>query len=576
MQTRKIYKQHALALIILVLFSFFSQAATITAVADGNWADGTTWDSGVVPTTNDDIIIPTGITVTQPTGSNLTTNANFASLEVTGTLTIEDDLIFDQWSDDNITIKNGGEVNIGNNIEINIGEPGMHITVENGGKLFVENQITSTSSSHEDRYIHNYGYIEIGFDITLDINIYNYVTGAMLVHGNIEGQSVLRMYNYGIITIDQDLNLFKTELENYASGNLIVFGQIYVMEGSHIINDGYIQSTNFRYASNTNNPGLDNTNGTLIVIEEIITDGSNCPGCPDKLGELYYGSINSSANCSGYASCADFLSGGNQVTLGRKLWLNAGFIGYGQGDDNEKIYQWFDLANQYGFKMNQQTEAYQPTLKNNSTNNVNFNPTVSFDGSEIYTILDDIDGEVLYFDNANGGYGVFAVIVPKSTGDQFAFDYGTYDTEGYGLMYSEDTYKMYTPISAGGVESSHSPHGQGAAPTLLTQTTTWNGNQLLYLNGAQEQSDAVTLTKIEETEVTPSTSRFTIGGQCNSPINYDFDGSIAELIIYQVDVNETTRKSIESFLALKYGIPLPHEYTDYYGQPGNFQDIINI
>ncbi|MFO7868336.1 MAG: hypothetical protein R6U95_03445, partial [Bacteroidales bacterium] len=120
--------------------------------------------------------------------------------------------------------------------------------------------------------------------------------------------------------------------------------------------------------------------------------------------------------------------------------------------------------------------------------------------------------------------------------------------------------------SHGGVESSYSPHGQGTAPTLLTQTTTWEGNQLLYVNGAQEQSDAVTtLTKIEENEVKPTTSKFTVGGQCNTPINYDFDGSIAELIIYQVDVSETTRKSIESFLALKYGIPLPHEYTDYYG-----------
>nr|MDA3882144.1 hypothetical protein [Bacteroidales bacterium] len=334
-----------------------------------------------------------------------------------------------------------------------------------------------------------------------------------------------------------------------------------------IINDGYIQSTDFRYASNTNDPGLDNTNGTLIVIEEIITEGANCPGCPDKLGELYYGTLNvASANCVP-GSCDNFLSDGNQVTLGRKLWLNAGFIGYGQGIDNEKIYQWFDLANQYGFKMNQQIEANQPTLNNNATDNINFNPTVSYDGADIFTILDDTDGEVLYFDNANGGYGVFAVIVPKSTGDQLVFDYGTYDTEGYGLFYSEDTYKMYTPTSHGGVESSYSPHGQGAAPTLITQKTTWSGNQLLYVNGAQEQSDAVTLTQIEGTEIIPSTSRFTLGGQCNTPTNYDFDGSIAELIIYQIDVDETTRKSIESFLAIKYGIPLPYEYTDYYGDP---------
>ncbi|MDA3882679.1 MAG: hypothetical protein PF481_05315, partial [Bacteroidales bacterium] len=273
MQTQKLYRQQVFVFILLLCFSFIAQAATITAVADGDWANGTTWDSGTAPTDLDDVIIPTGITVTRLTGNNLTTIANFATLEVNGVLVIEDNLFFAQWSADNITIKDGGELNIGNNIEINIGDPGMHITVENGGKLFVGNQITTISSAHPERFIYNYGYIEVGLDITLDVNIYNYETGAMLVHGNIEGQSVLRMYNYGIITVDQDLNLFKTELENYASGNLIVFGEIYVMEGSHIINDGYIQSTDFRYASNTNDPGLDNTNGTLIVIEEIITEG---------------------------------------------------------------------------------------------------------------------------------------------------------------------------------------------------------------------------------------------------------------------------------------------------------------
>jgi hypothetical protein len=560
MQTQKLYKQQVFVFILLLCFSFISQAATITAIADGNWADGTTWDSGVAPTNADDVIIPSGITVT---GTSIS-SANFISLTVSGTLDISGNFIVNDWQNDPITITETGKIIIGGNLDVDNTHGGPFI-VNSGGLLEITGDIQIANNEY---IIDNYGFIEVdGSVIGTNFILNNHENSSLLVHTNISGDgSNFKLYNWGIITVDNDLTMVNVTLENKITGKIIVFGDMSLDgtgSGSYI-NAGFVQSDNFYFKNITS---FSNTGTTVVLLEFNVS----WTGCPCNDGDWYLNTLvlaNPSATACDdvtFSSCEEEWLSTNNVTKGRKLWLNAGFIGYGQEQHNDKIDRWYDLANQYGFKMHQDDVLKQPSLNISSTQNINFNPVVSYDGIDINTILDDPDGENLYFEpNPNDGFGVFAVILPKSTGEQFAFDYGTYATEGYGLMYSEDTYKMYTPTSHGGAESSLSPHGRGAAPTLLTQTTTWNGNQLLYVNGAQEQSDAVTLTKIEGAEITPSTSRFTVGGQCNTPINYDFDGSIAELIIYQIGVDEATRKSTESFLALKYGIPLPHEYTDYY------------
>lgn len=54
--------RHLLFLFFL-LFAFGSQASIITAVADGDWNDNSTWDN-THPGCYDSIVIPEGITVT--------------------------------------------------------------------------------------------------------------------------------------------------------------------------------------------------------------------------------------------------------------------------------------------------------------------------------------------------------------------------------------------------------------------------------------------------------------------------------------------------------------------------------
>lgn len=544
-------------------------AALRTAIQDGNWTDAATWQDGNIPAMNDDVVIPAGITVSHTGNLN---NNNFFSLEVSGNLSVTGSITFTQWAAVSLTVKAGGVVDIGANLRYEIGNADMHVTIEQGGQMYVGGEIND-NSAHNQRYLYNYGYLEVDGNINLDLNLYNYVSGTIWVHGSLMGTNVLRVYNYGIITIDQDFALFKTIFTNYSTGRLIVFGEISHGEGSTLINQGLVQCNFYEFTDNANAAPNDfnNTGGTFIVLEEISTTGSRCPGCNDRLGDFYYESILSAANCAPFASCADFLgSGGTQIEPGRRLWLNASFLGYGLGNDGQVVDKWFDLANSFGFKMDQPVTAKQPSLRNNSSDNVNFNPAVSFDGNEVAMDLSD---SPLYCPAGDGGYVYFAVVIPTSGGapNQSVFDFGVYAAEGYGLLYSDQNLRSYTATDAGGYEHAVIGHTYGTSPRLLTQVTQWNTSQELFVDGVSIASQAITLPALGASEVAFNASPngtagpFTIGAASADNASNMYNGKLAELIIYAHLPSLSVIRSTESFLAMKYGMTLPNNYTDYYG-----------
>jgi hypothetical protein len=584
-ELNKFFKYFTLFFIGIII-SISSYSATITANASGDWNTGATWIGGIVPTTTDDVIIPNGITIT-----TLVALSNYKSITINGTLSVTGNLGFDgdgvadivdvygtlnvsgnitynQWEADKITIKNGGITNVTGNVTVSQSVGGSFVN-ENGGTLKVTGSINYTSNIPIT--FTNDGYIEVGVDLLGDGSSFtNNLTGTIWVHGTISGGgSKLKLYNYGIITIDNNVIFNKTEFTNYAMGKFIVFGDITFQDGSKFTNSGLVQCNAFHYESNAGS--FDNSAGTLITLSDFDVNWS---GCPCGKGEFFYTQIhldNPAATTCGPNCNTYWTTGTNIISPGRRLWLNASFIGYGLGSDGQKIDKWFDLANSFGFKMAQPTLGNQPTLKNNATDNVNFNPVLSFDGANINM---DLDGNTLFAPAIDGGMAMFAVVIPKSGGsaDQLVMDYGLYPTDGYGLMYSDQNMRAYTSSAYGGKENNVLAHTRGVKPTMFSQTTTWNGNQILYINGVSTQTQGVTLTKLDGTEIAESnpyiagvSGPFTLGGSSANPTTYDFDGKIAEVIVYANNVSAAARLSTESFLAIKYGITLNHSYTDYAG-----------
>lgn len=575
----KVHITKIFTLLCLVLSSAVVMAVTRTAINNGNWSDAGTWSPTGVPGAGDDVIIPAGVTV------NHNANINFSSinsLTVSGTLNMSSaDIIFNNRSE-RMEVTATGKVHAKNislpNQNANLGllknygsitldgnyTAGINLENHEGASFIIKGDAIITPKEHGFS-MKNYGYMEITGTLQHNSTIYNYATGVLLVHGSIQGTSKLYIHNYGIVTIGEDLVLYKNILHNYSSGTFIVFGELYIAQGSQVINDGLVQTVHLRYSADTEINGFMNTDGTFIVQDEIRLEGSNCPGCADYVGDLYYGEIvRLSANkiyCNNPNSqeCEDFLANrAKQLKQGRRMWYNASFIGYGLGNDQEKIYQWFDLANYYGFKMAQATSANQPKILNNVHDNLNFNPVVNFAGATNYMGMGAAD--MLSISTLDAGYGVFAVVVPNGNANQKVFDYGNSPTKGVGLEYTESNFRVYTPTSNGGADQTHS-HSLGAASSLVSYTAQWGITQRQFLNGELVDSIPITLNKLTAAEI--ATYPITLGGKSNAQTSDNFQGSIAELIVYGVNVDEPTRHATESFLAIKYGLTLPYNYLNF-------------
>lgn len=564
-QIQKI-KGTAFLLLIFLFVNLHAFAALRVAVQSGDWTDSTTWQDGTIPAMGDDVVIPAGITVSHTGTLN---NNNFFSLEVSGKLSVTENITFNQWDAVSLTVKSGGVVDIGADLSFQTGNNNMKVSIEKGGELYIGGEVNHGTPA--TRYIYNSGYIEINGSINkFDGTIYNYENAVMYVHGNIEGANTLYFYNSGVLTVDKDMLLDKTRLYNYETGKVIVFGTLVQGEGSQVHNSGLLQVVNYTF--NSNATLLNNEFGTIIVQEVFTVIGGHCPACPDKIGEFFYGShVIPSTGCDGYASCADFFeTGGKPITLGRRLWLSSTFIGYGQSLNGDKVNKWFDLANSFGFQMAQPNEAQQPTIKNNAIDNINFNYVVDFSGANVVM---DMSNKPVYIPAVDNGMAVMGVVVPASSGsaDQAVFDFGLYNTDGYGFMYSDQNIRTYTATNHGGVENEILAHSYGTTPTIITQMVDLQNSQTLSVNGVEVDDQAISLSKLDADEVkyndtpTGDAGPFTLGAASADISQFVFDGKIAELIVYAHLPTAAVVNSTESFLALKYGITKPADYTDYFG-----------
>ncbi len=134
--------------------------ATITAKQNGRWTDASTWQGNVVPTINDDVIIPNGYTVT------LNGNCNAKNVVVNGLLRPETNTSNIQMQLESMMIENNGEFQVGTTTSLFAGNcvitlngvptaanthhgDGKFIMVENTGKIELhgESKISWTNLS---------------------------------------------------------------------------------------------------------------------------------------------------------------------------------------------------------------------------------------------------------------------------------------------------------------------------------------------------------------------------------------------------------------------------------------------
>jgi len=253
-----------------------------------------------------------------------------------------------------------------------------------------------------------------------------------------------------------------------------------------------------------------------------------------------------------------------------QLWLKAD-AGIGE-IDGQTLSTWTDQSpNAYPASNTAGDGQTSPTFRNNTTDNFNFNPVVEFDG-----VANGVDLAGNYIYSINTGLTFFAVIKPdiKSFNKNFVFDFGKFGDAGYGFMYSNDKLFMYTATAYGGISSGLN-HSYNTNPVVYTGKIDFGTEQRVYLNGTSTYNNTITLTQLSTSEILENPTHdiskgpITIGRQSKPLAGNDrlFDGTIAEVILYDVDLADADRNKVQSYLALKYGITLDST-IDYVNSSG--------
>ncbi|MCS7004605.1 MAG: LamG domain-containing protein [Cytophagales bacterium] len=213
------------------------------------------------------------------------------------------------------------------------------------------------------------------------------------------------------------------------------------------------------------------------------------------------------------------------------------------------------LEDQGGFNNHSsQTNASQrPTLDSSV---FNYNPALSFDGFDDHLVLPAL------VPSSNTQLTIFAVARQTNTnrdpwGVLFKGRTNSWGGGGYALTNlnaANTSFGFWVHTYNANFVTSGAPISQ---PTLLTGN--WNGTtpgHLQYFqNGTSLGTDNYSGT------IGGTAANSIIGGDGST--NYSFYGHIAEILVYDSGLTLTNTRQINSYLALKYGITLSHNYLSY-------------
>ena len=216
---------------------------------------------------------------------------------------------------------------------------------------------------------------------------------------------------------------------------------------------------------------------------------------------------------------------------------------------------------------------------------MNFNPSVLID--ESYMSLNNVSAEEM---------DIFAVIntgeIDPSSGDWRsapaifnAAPDGQSNVYGLGIDNGEIVFGERSPI-AGNAIRSNSP--SGAVPlaynnntnvllNISRTTSTGTFNTRFLLNGLQEDIGSTGVDPLSDaTELWLGAYRDNL----QAPV-LDYTGNYGDVIVFPRQLTQTEREQVNTYLALKYGIPLTHDYrngqgTVIYNVSVYDQDVIGI
>ena len=232
------------------------------------------------------------------------------------------------------------------------------------------------------------------------------------------------------------------------------------------------------------------------------------------------------------------------------VWLRADVDAFNTGTtvatDGQTVATW---ADQSGTSTDATEDGNAPLFKNNTTDNINFNPTLDFDGVNDRLDLGNLAN--IKFGATNGGdYTLVTVGTRQSSGNTQYILGGPGGTSNEDLHFGYRTNTVATIAHWGNdlnvtVSAFDSPE---ESPFLLTSE--YNG-----VNRIVEETRSGSFARSSESEsVDLQGSKTNYVGDVESLANYN--GLISEVIIFDNDITGLQKQQVYTYLAIKYGLTL--------------------
>jgi len=188
----------------------------------------------------------------------------------------------------------------------------------------------------------------------------------------------------------------------------------------------------------------------------------------------------------------------------------------------------------------------------------NFNPTIEFDGDDaVFSNLPQ-----LVFNTPDQHVTIFCVYNPANASDTM----GVYGNQINGALNNIVIYDG--GVGNGNFTNTPIPELYGEYPHLTSVVLDEEDNVSGSLSSSHVSvnGEQVHTFSFDENSSFLVNSDFYVGSSGTNVNSQFFIGQISELIIYHnnvgnVSVSDTDRQKIQSYLALKYGISLPHDYV---------------
>lgn len=208
------------------------------------------------------------------------------------------------------------------------------------------------------------------------------------------------------------------------------------------------------------------------------------------------------------------------------------------------VQEWHDVSGNTAFVGNQPRETAVGDKASYVLNGVNFNPTINFLGAnDRLRTPNTINSDDI---RAVAGQASTAYVVGNSSSgaDQVFFDHG--DPSNTNFVFATSR------LSMGQDPGITYTNNVGSDFQILSGVRSGSGFSQAYLDGVENGS-------VTAADISGENDIFSIG--INTVNTADLIGNVAEIIIFKNGHTDLERERVQSYLAIKYGITMQHDYV---------------